>query len=79
MFKIKNKGSVYGTASAQVIQVVNLNVSPGIIPTEINSELQVNYPNYSNFILFELKTHSESFIKTTKTENPILLNMLKLN
>ena len=46
MFRIKNKGSVYGTASAQVIQVVNLNVSPGIIPTEIDSELQVNYPNY---------------------------------
>ena len=33
MFRIKNKGSVYDTASAQVIQVVNLNVSPGIIPT----------------------------------------------
>ena len=79
MFKIKNKGLVYGTASAQVIQVVNLNVSAGIIPTETDSELQVNYPNYSNFILFELKTHSESFIKTTKTKNPILLNMLKLN
>ena len=46
MFRIKNKGSVYDTASAQVIQVVNLNVSPGIIPTEIDSELQVNYPNY---------------------------------
>ena len=66
MFRIKNKGSVYGTTSAQVIQVVNLNVSPGIIPTEIDSELQVNYPNYKNFILFGLKTHIESFIKTTK-------------
>ena len=46
MFRIKNKGSVYDTASAQAIQVVNLNVSPGIIPIEIDSELQVNYPNY---------------------------------
>ena len=46
MFRIKNKGSVYDTASVQVIQVVNLNVSPGIIPTEIDSELQINYPNY---------------------------------
>ena len=79
MLKIKNKGSVYGTASAQVIQVVNLNVSPSIIPTEIDSELLVNYPNYSNFMLFRLKTHSESFIKMTKIKNPILLNMLKLN
>ena len=66
MFMVKNKGSVYDTASAQVIQVVNMNVSPGIIPTEIDSELQVNYPNYEYFILFGLKTHSESFIKTTK-------------
>ena len=46
MFRIKNKGSVYDTASAQVIQVVNLNVSLGLIPTKIDSELQVNYPNY---------------------------------
>ena len=46
MFRIKNKGSVYDTTSAQVIEVVNLNVSPGIIPIEIDSELQVNYPNY---------------------------------
>ena len=58
MVRIKNKGLVYGTASAQVIQVVNLNVSLGIIPTEIDSELQVNYPNYSNLILFGLKIHS---------------------
>ena len=29
-------GLVYDTASAQVIQVVNLNVSPGIIPTEMD-------------------------------------------
>ena len=79
MLRIKNKGSVYDTASAQVIQVVNLNVSPGIIPIEIDSELQVNYPNYSNFILFGLKTHSGSFIKTKKIGNPLLLNMLKLN
>ena len=79
MFRIRNKGLVYGTASAQVIQVVNLNVSPGIIPIEIDSELQVNHPNYSNFILFGLKTHSEGFIKTTKIKNPILLNMFKLN
>ena len=76
MFRIKNKGSVYDTASAQVIQVVNLNVSLGIIPTEIDSELQVNY---YNFILFGLKTHNECFIKTTKIKNPILLNMFKLN
>ena len=79
MLRIKNKGSVYDTASAQVIQVVNQNVSPGIIPTEIDSELQINYPNYKNFILFGLKIHSESFITTTKVKNPILLNMLKLN
>ena len=79
MFRIKNKGSVYDTASAQVIQVVNLNVSPSITPTEIDSELQVNYPNYYNFLLFGLKTHSERFIKTTKIDNHILLNMLKLN
>ena len=79
MFRINNKGLVYDTASAQVIQVVNMNLSPGIIPTEIDSELQVNYPNYLNFILFGLKTHSESFIKTTKIKNPTLLNMLKLN
>ena len=46
MFRIKNKGSVYDTASAQAIQVVNLNISLGIVPTEIDSELQVNYPNY---------------------------------
>ena len=69
MFRIKNKGSVYDTASAQIIQVVYLNVSPGIIPTEIDSELQVNYPNYKKFILCGLKTHSESFIKTTKNNN----------
>ena len=62
MFKIKYKGSVYDTASAQAIQVVNLNVSHGIIPTEIDSESQVNYPNYLNFILFGLKTHSKGFI-----------------
>ena len=46
MFRVKNKGLVYETASAQVIQVVNLNVSPGIIPTKIDSELQINDPNY---------------------------------
>ena len=46
MFMVKNKGLVYDTTSAQVIQVVNLNVSSGIIPIEIDSELQVNYPNY---------------------------------
>ena len=62
----------------QVLQVVNLNVSPGIIPIEIDSELQVNYPNYY-FILFGLKTHSQNFIKTKKIKSHILLNMLKLN
>ena len=46
MFRIKNKGLVYDTASAQAIQVVNLNVSLGIIPIDIDSELKVNYPNY---------------------------------
>ena len=46
MFRIKNKGSVYDIASAQAIQVANLNVSPGIIAIEIDSELEINYPNY---------------------------------
>ena len=40
-----NLGRVPGSGPV-IIQVVNLNVSPGIIPTEIDSELQVNYPNY---------------------------------
>ena len=37
-------GLLYDTASAQVIQVVNLNVSPGIIPTEIDKNLKSTTP-----------------------------------
>ena len=37
-------GLVYDTASAQVIQVITLNVSPGIIPTEIDKNLKSTTP-----------------------------------
>ena len=37
-------GLVYNTASAQVIQVVNLNVSPGIILTKIDKNLKSTTP-----------------------------------
>ena len=46
-------GLVYDTASAQVIQVVKMDVSPDIIPIEIDKNLKFNYPNYSRSILFE--------------------------
>ena len=46
-------GLVYNTASVQVIQVVKMNVSPDIIPTEIDKNLKFNYPNYLRSILFE--------------------------
>ena len=44
-------GLVYDTASAQVIQVVKIGVSPDIIPKEIDLDSQINYPNYSRSIL----------------------------
>ena len=47
-------GLVYDTASAQVIQVVKkMNVSPDIIPLEIDKNVEINYPNYSRSTLFE--------------------------
>ena len=47
-------GLVYDTASAQVIQVVKkMDVSPDIIPTEIEKNVEINYPNYSRSTLFE--------------------------
>ena len=46
-------GLVYNTASVQVIQVVKMDVSPDIIPTEIDKNLKFNNPNYSRSILFE--------------------------
>ena len=46
-------GLVYNTANVQVIQVVKMDVSPDIIPTEIDKNLKFNYPNYSRSILFE--------------------------
>ena len=45
-------GLVYNTASVQVIQVVKMDVSPDIIPIEIDKNLKFNYPNYSRSILF---------------------------
>ena len=44
-------GLVYDTTSAQVIQVVKIGVSPDIIPTDIDLDSQINYPNYSRSIL----------------------------
>ena len=44
-------GLVYDIASAHVIQVVKIGVSPDIIPTEIELDSQINYPNYSRSIL----------------------------
>ena len=78
MFRIKNKGSVYDTASAQVIQVVNLNVSPGIIPIEIDSELQVNYLTTKISYYLDSKLIVKVLSKRQKLKS-ILLNMLKLN
>ena len=46
-------GLVYDTASAQVIQVVKMDVSPDIIPTKIDKNVEINYPNYSRSTLFE--------------------------
>ena len=46
-------GLVYDTASAQVIQVVKVDVSPDIIPTKIGKNVEINYPNYSRSTLFE--------------------------
>ena len=46
-------GLIYDTASVQAIQVVKMDVSPDIIPTEIDKNLKFNYPNYSRSILFE--------------------------
>ena len=46
-------GLVYNTASVQVMQVVKMDVSSDIIPTEIDKNLKFNYPNYSSSILFE--------------------------
>ena len=46
-------GLVYNTASVQVIQVVKMDVSLDIIPTEIDNNLKFNYLNYSRSILFE--------------------------
>ena len=44
MFRIKDKGLVYDIASAQAIQVVNLNVSPGIIPTKMIANYRSTTP-----------------------------------
>ena len=46
-------GLVYNTANVQAIQVVKMDVSLDIIPTEIDKNLKFNYPNYSRSILFE--------------------------
>ena len=46
-------GLVYDTASAQVIQVVKIGSSPDIIPTEIDKNVGINYPNHSRSTLFE--------------------------
>ena len=46
-------GLVSDTASAQVIQIVKMDVSPDIIPTKIDKNFKFNYPNYSRSTLFE--------------------------
>ena len=46
-------GLVYDTASAQVIQIIKMDVSSDIILIEIDNNLKFNYPNYSRSILFE--------------------------
>ena len=53
-------GLVYNTASVQVIQVVKMDVSPDIIPIDIDKNLKLNYPNHSRSILFELPCDSFS-------------------
>ena len=51
-------GLVSDTASAQVIQVVKMDVSPDIIPTEIDKNFKFNYLDYSKSTLFELPCNS---------------------
>ena len=46
-------GLVYDTASAQVIQIVKLDLSQDIIPIENDKNVGINYPNYSRSTLFE--------------------------
>ena len=49
---------VSDTASAQVIQVVKMDVSPYIIPTKIDKNFKFNYLDYSRSILFETPCNS---------------------
>ena len=51
-------GLVLDTASAQVIQVVKIDVSPYIIPTKIDKNFKINYPNYSRSTLFALSCNN---------------------
>ena len=51
-------GLVSDTASAQVIQVVKMDVSLDIIPIEIDKNFKFNYPDYSKSTLFELPCNS---------------------
>ena len=45
-------------ASAQVVQIIKVDfISPDIVPTGINKNLEFNYPNYSSSTLFELPFH----------------------
>ena len=58
-------GLVYGTTSAQVIQVVKkMDAIPEIIPKEIDKNVEINYPNYSISTLFEPPFYD---LKTNKT------------
>ena len=46
-------GLVYDTASAQVIQVVKIGCKSRYHSTEIDKNVEINYPNYSRSTLFE--------------------------
>ena len=54
---------IYDTASAQVMQVVKMDVSPDIIPIEIDKNLKSTTPTtqdpyYLNLFVMFLKTHN---------------------
>ena len=46
-------GLVYDTASAQVIEVVKNGSKSRYHSTEIDKNVEINYPYYSRFTLFE--------------------------
>ena len=63
-------GLVSDTASSQVIQVVKMDVSLDIIPTEIDKNFKINYLNYSRFTLFALSCNNLK-TKVEKQNYPI--------